>query len=51
MMINVDENFPVSDTISGLAEPLEAGAIRGDDAVEGLPVLGFMEQTIRIEKF
>ncbi len=50
-MVNVDENFPVGDALASFAEPLEARAIRRDDAVEFLAALRFLKQAVGVEKF
>src|SRR5665213_3090809 len=51
VMVNVDENFPVADAFANLAEPLEAGAVGGDDAVEFFAALRFFNQPVAGEKF
>ena len=50
-MVNVDEHFPVGDALAGLAQPLEARAVGGDDAVEFLAALRLLKQAVGIEKF
>ena len=47
VMVNVDENFPVADALAGLAEPLEARAVGGDDAVEFFAALAVFQSARR----
>src|SRR5437868_6216237 len=49
-MVDVDEQLPIPDAVSRLAEALVTGAIRGDDAIEFAPGLGRFEQFVGVEK-
>src|SRR6201999_578732 len=50
VMIDVDELLAVGHAGADRAEPLEARAIRGDDAVEFLAAFGFLKKAVGIEK-
>ena len=46
-MVDVDEQLPLGDAVADRAEPLEAGAVGGDDAVELLAGLGLLNSRRR----
>src|SRR5213594_1230072 len=50
VMVDIDEDLPVLDALPGLAEPLEAGAIRGNHAVECATWLRGVEEAVRVEE-
>ena len=49
-MVDVDEELAVLNAFADFAQPLEAGAVGGDDAVELLAASGFLQKSVGIQK-
>jgi hypothetical protein len=51
VVVNVDENFPLRNASAGLAQPLEAGAVYGNDTIEFETTPRLLEQSVGVQKF